>query len=87
LHIDFSILNWGDLVLIIKVKDQSQLHNSLDEIGLKEEIEKHKSVLIKINLARPSKVEHPRTDPFLLSETIKYIKQNQGTCAIVKKRL
>jgi hypothetical protein len=70
--------------LIIKVKDQSQLYSSLDEIGLKEEIEKHKSVLIKINLARPAKVEHPRTDPFLISETIKYIKQNQGTCAIAE---
>jgi uncharacterized protein (DUF362 family) len=74
----------GGQVLIIKVKDQSQLYSSLDEIGLKEEIEKHKSVLIKINLARPAKVEHPRTDPFLLSETIKYIKQNQGTCAIAE---
>ena len=70
--------------MIIKVNDKGQLYNSLDEIGLNVDIEKHKSVLIKVNLARPAGVGHPRTDPFLLSETIKYISQNQGICAIVE---
>jgi uncharacterized protein (DUF362 family) len=70
--------------LIIKADDEKKLSDSLDKIGLNKEIEKHKAVLIKINLARPAKVGHPRTDFYLLSETIKYIYMNHGTCAIAE---
>lgn len=70
--------------MIIKSEDEKNLYDSLDKIGLSKEIEKHKSVLIKINLARPAKAGHPRTDFYLLSETIKYVYQNHGTCAIAE---
>jgi uncharacterized protein (DUF362 family) len=45
---------------------------------------REKSVLVKINLSRPAAPGHPRTDPFLLSELIKYIYANNGTCAIAE---
>jgi uncharacterized protein (DUF362 family) len=68
--------------LIIEISEKNKLFYGLDRIGLKEKINKHKYVLIKVNLARPAEVGHPRTDPYLLSQTIKYISQNNGICAI-----
>lgn len=70
--------------MIVKVEDEKLFYNSLDGIGLNKEIEKHKSVLIKINLARPAEANHPRTDFYLLLETIKYVYNNGGTCAIAE---
>jgi uncharacterized protein (DUF362 family) len=63
---------------------QSDLNLILDQFGMKNKIIRGKSVLVKINLSRPAAPEHPRSDPFLLSELVKYIYENNGTCAIAE---
>lgn len=70
--------------MILMSKNQDDLFLSLDKIGLKESITKNKSVLIKINLARPAGKDHPRTDIKLLSEVIEYVYLNKGICAIAE---
>lgn len=70
--------------MILQAKDVEQLHEKLDELGVGEEIKIHKAVLIKINLARPAEVGHPRTDFNLLCEVIKYTTEHKGKCAIAE---
>ena len=57
---------------------------NLDLIGMKSEINTNKSVLIKINWARVYTKNHPRTDMVILKNTIDYIYQNGGTCAVTE---
>lgn len=70
--------------MIIKSQGEDSLYSGLDEIGLKESIAFHKSVLLKINMARPAEPEHPRTDTDLLAKVINYVYLNNGTCAIAE---
>lgn len=70
--------------MIMSCEKQSDLTLILDQFGMKDQISRVKSVLIKINLSRPAVPQHPRTDPFLLSELVKYIYANNGTCAIAE---
>jgi uncharacterized protein (DUF362 family) len=48
------------------------------------ELRKGGSALIKINLARPPEPGHPRTDPGLLEEVIRYISHHRARCAIAE---
>lgn len=70
--------------MILTSKNKEDFFMNLDSIGLKEKIEHDKSVIIKINLARPATAGHPRTDIKLLSDIIEYIYLNNGTCAIAE---
>lgn len=70
--------------MIITSNNRIDFYLSMDDIGLKERISNDKSVLIKINLARPPVSGHPRTDVGLLIDVIKYIYSNGGTCAIAE---
>ena len=70
--------------MILSSKNQDEFCASMDTIGLKERILREKSVLIKVNLARPAEPNHPRTDGNLLSEVIHYVYANGGTCAIAE---
>jgi uncharacterized protein (DUF362 family) len=70
--------------MILTVNNQKNFISCLDDIGLKKSIIDYKSVLIKINLARTYKKDHPRTDIELLSNIIQYIYLNNGTCAIAE---
>lgn len=70
--------------MILTAKKQKDLFSRLDDIGLKNSIINYKSVLIKVNLARPAEKDHPRTDIKLLSDLIQYIYSNNGTCAIAE---
>lgn len=70
--------------MILISKNESDFFSCLDKIGLKEKVNSDKKVLIKINLARPAEKDHPRTDIKLLSNLIKYIYYNNGTCAIAE---
>lgn len=70
--------------MLYTCKNQNDFFSYLDKIGLKEKINKEKSVLIKINLARPAEKGHPRTDPKLLSDVIKYVYSCGGICAIAE---
>ena len=70
--------------MILSCKNRYDIFSYLDEIGLRERIFIDKSVLIKINLARPAVHGHPRTDTELLSAVIQYIYSNGGTCAIAE---
>lgn len=70
--------------MILSSKSQDEFFSSLDKIGFRERICSDKSVLIKVNLARPAKPEHPRTDTKLLSDVIHYIYSYGGTCAIAE---
>lgn len=70
--------------MILTSKNQNDFFSCLDEMGLKERIDNDKSVLIKINLARPAAPGHPRTDMKLLSDVIQYIYLNNGVCTIAE---
>lgn len=70
--------------MILSGKNQEEFYQSLDKIGFRDKIISDKSVLIKVNLARPAEPEHPRTDAKLLSEVIEYIYSHGGTCAIAE---
>ncbi len=70
--------------MILTVKKKSDFFSCLDNIGLKKDILNKKSVLIKVNLARPAEEKHPRTDIKLLSDLIHYIYSNNGICAIAE---
>jgi uncharacterized protein (DUF362 family) len=62
----------------------SALHTGLDEIGLGAAIGEGGSVLIKVNLARPPEPGHPRTDPALLTQVIRYVAGYGARCAIAE---
>jgi hypothetical protein len=79
-----SLNGFGGNIMILKVKKQINFFSCLDDIGLKKSIIDNKSVLIKVNLARPAEKNHPRTDIKLLSDLIQYIYSNNGTCAIAE---
>jgi uncharacterized protein (DUF362 family) len=70
--------------MILTVNNQKDLFSCLDDIGLKKSIIDYKSVLVKVNLARIYKKDHPRTDINLLLNLIQYIYSNNGTCAIAE---
>jgi hypothetical protein len=70
--------------MILSSKNEIDFFSCLDKIGLKERINKDKSVLIKVNLARPYSKNHPRTDGKILSNVIEYIYLNQGNCTIAE---
>jgi uncharacterized protein (DUF362 family) len=70
--------------MILSCEKQYNLALILDQFGLNNKINSEKTVLIKINLSRPAVPGHPRTDPFLLSELIKYIYANNGICTIAE---
>lgn len=70
--------------MFLSVGSSDALHAALDEIGLGNAIEEGGSVLIKINLARPPKPGHPRTDPELLTEMIRYASHLGARCAVVE---
>jgi uncharacterized protein (DUF362 family) len=57
---------------------------ALDDIGLGSALRKGGSALIKVNLARPPEPGHPRTDPGLLEEVIRYISDQGASCAIAE---
>lgn len=48
--------------MIYKSIKKNELYLNLDRLGLKKRIVERKTVLIKINLARPAEPGHPRTD-------------------------
>ena len=66
------------------VSVQESLHTALDDIGIGIALRKGGSALIKINLARPPEPGHPRTDPDLLGEVIRYISHSGARCAIAE---
>ena len=70
--------------MILISKNESEFFSCLDKIGIKEKVNNDKNVLIKINLARPAEKDHPRTDIKILSDLIKYVYSNNGTCAIAE---
>jgi hypothetical protein len=79
-----NLNSFGGSIMILTVKKQNDIFSCLDDIGLKKSIVDYKSVVIKINLARPAEKNHPRTDIKLLSDLIQYIYSNNGTCAIAE---
>lgn len=70
--------------MILTSYTHEEFYSCLDAIGFREKILNDKSVLIKINLARPAEPNHPRTDTDLLTEVIHYVYLNGGTCAIAE---
>jgi uncharacterized protein (DUF362 family) len=68
--------------MLLKAKSQDEIFNYFDTIGLNESIKKNNTVFIKINLARPAEPGHPRTDPLLITQTIRYIEKCNGKCTI-----
>ncbi len=70
--------------MILSSKNHDEFYTSLDKMGFREKINRDKSVLIKVNFARPAEPEHPRTDVKILSEVIQYIYSYGGTCAIAE---
>lgn len=69
--------------MFLSCKDEG-FSGCLDDLGLREKIEQGQSVLVKINLARPAKPNHPRTDAGLLARVIEYANACGGSCAIAE---
>lgn len=70
--------------MIQSISNSEKLNEALDKIGLKAALDKDKSALIKINLARPPQPGHPRTDPVLLWGVIQYLVSHGADCAIAE---
>ncbi len=70
--------------MIWKIDKSGQIGQYLDRIGLGAVLAETGSALLKINLARPPEVGHPRTDPELLSEIVRYVLANGSRCAIAE---
>ena len=70
--------------MILSIAKDSLLYTTLDEIGFGTAIRKGGSVLIKINLSHPPQPLHPRTDPALLVQVLKYISCRQIPCALAE---
>lgn len=68
--------------MILKAKSHDEIFNCFDNIGLNEAIKKNNTVFLKVNLARPAEFGHPRTDPLLITQAIRYIEQYNGKCTI-----
>jgi uncharacterized protein (DUF362 family) len=68
--------------MFLSIHGVDVLPAALDEIRLGSMIEEGGSALVKINLARPPGPGHPRTDPVLLAEMIRYVSRLGARCAI-----
>jgi uncharacterized protein (DUF362 family) len=69
---------------ILTIDRGDDLHAALDQIGLGSALNKSGSAIVKINLARPPKPGHPRTDPVLLTSVIRYVVNRGARCAIAE---
>jgi uncharacterized protein (DUF362 family) len=56
----------------------------LDESGLGAALVEGGSALVKVNLARPPEPGHPRTDPALLADLVRYVTGHGARCAIAE---
>ncbi len=70
--------------MILTVARDDALRTALDEIGLGAAIREGGSVLIKVNLAHPPEPRHPRSDPALLAQVIRYVAHYKAGCAIAE---
>jgi uncharacterized protein (DUF362 family) len=70
--------------MILSITKDSTLYTAFDEIGLGTAIREGGSVLIKINLSHPPEPLHPRTDPALLAQVIKYVARHEALCALAE---
>ncbi len=70
--------------MIRSVNNDETLAEALKKLGFEIALERSKSVLIKINLARPPEPGHPRTDGALLAEIIKYLASKNVGCALAE---
>lgn len=70
--------------MIRSVKNENQIYECFNDIGLDKDLKEKGSALIKINLARPPEIGHPRTDPMLLTKIIRYAIDNGCNCAIAE---
>ena len=77
------MINIG-MTMILSVSNDDILEETFDQIGMSAALKKSKSVLIKINLARPPEAGHPRTDPSLLTKVLRYVSDYGAYCAIAE---
>jgi uncharacterized protein (DUF362 family) len=70
--------------MILSASSNGNPGKALDEIGIEDAPKNGKSVLIKINLARPPEPGHPRTDAALLARVIQYFAGKGADCAIAE---
>ena len=70
--------------MILSVSNDGNLGETLDKIGIEAALKKSKSVLIKINMARPPEPGHPRTDVTLLARIIQYVASKKVDCALAE---
>jgi uncharacterized protein (DUF362 family) len=70
--------------MILSTGIDEPLQIALDKIGMGEAIKRGRSVLIKVNLAWIPEPGHPRTDPALLTNIIRYVAQCGARCAIAE---
>lgn len=70
--------------MILSIAKDDALYTGLDEIGLGAAIRVGGSVLIKVNLARPPEPGHPRTDPALLTQVVRYVAGYGARCAVAE---
>ncbi len=70
--------------MILSVNSDVPLDEAFHRIGIETAFERSKSVLIKINLARPPEPAHPRTDVALLTAVIEYFASRKIECALAE---
>jgi uncharacterized protein (DUF362 family) len=70
--------------MVLSTGIDEPLHITLDRVGMGEAIKRGRSVLIKVNLARAPEPGHPRTDPVLLTNIVRYVAQCGARCAIAE---
>lgn len=70
--------------MIRSIPSQENFDEAFDTIVRKAALDEDRSVLIKINLARPPEPGHPRTDPVLLAKVIRYFVKSGAHCAVAE---
>jgi uncharacterized protein (DUF362 family) len=70
--------------VIVPVGEGEALEAALDQIGLGSAVRAGGSILIKVNLARPPEPGHPRSDPALVAQVIRYAVRLGARCAIAE---
>ncbi len=70
--------------MILSTEERASLYEIFSEIGMEKAGGEVGSAAIKINLARPPAKNQPRTDPYLITRVIEYLRSFSLRCTLIE---